>query len=395
MAFEPVIKVIFWLSAISIIYAYIGYPLLIAFFALFVKKSNNPSNHDQPEVTLFVTAFNEEDFVIRKIENSKQLNYPSNKLKYIWVTDGSTDRTNELLARYPDIKVYFEPERKGKIHAMKRGMQFADTEIIVFTDANTLINPESISIMIELFTDPQIGCVAGEKRILLDHKGNAAASGEGFYWKYESWVKKHDAIIGSTIGAAGELFAFRKELYQPVADDAILDDFEISLRIAMNGYKIGYSPDAYAIERPSVNVGEEMKRKVRIAAGSIQAMVRLTSLFNLFRHPLLSFQYVSHKVFRWIVTPVALVLLIPANIILAIQESFSFNSVYTVLLLTQILFYIAVVTGAFLRNKNTIFSVIFIPYYFYLANIAMWQGFFRYWRKQQSVKWERAERAKE
>jgi cellulose synthase/poly-beta-1,6-N-acetylglucosamine synthase-like glycosyltransferase len=394
MVIEPAIKILFWIMAASVCYAYIGYPLLITFIALFVKKSKTTTNNYQPEVTLFVTAFNEEYFVNQKVSNSKQLNYPENKLKMVWVTDGSDDRTNELLSQFPETKVLYQPERNGKIHAMKRGINFVDSEIIIFTDANTLLAPDSIIEIVKLLSDSKIGCVAGEKRIIHNKNEGAAASGEGFYWKYESWIKKHDSLVGSTIGAAGELFAFRKQLYKPVADDTILDDFEISLRIALDGYKIGYAPRAFAIEKPSANVEEEMKRKVRIAAGSIQALLRLSELFNVFKHPVLSFQYISHKVFRWIMVPLALVALIPLNLILAVQVSFFLGSIYTLLLFAQFLFYFIVFIGYCLQNKKTNIPMIFIPYYFFIANLAMWKGFIRYCKKQQSVNWERAQRAK-
>lgn len=342
----------------------------------------------EPTVTLFVAAFNEQDFVESKIANSFALNYPKNKLTCVWVTDGSNDKTNELLAKYPEIKVYFQPERKGKINAMNRGMEFVDSEIVIFSDGNTILSNDAVNEIVKAFNNKNVGCIAGEKRIELSSKDSAAAAGEGFYWKYESWIKQLDAITGSCVGAAGELFAIRKELFFKVPADTILDDFIISLTIAMQGFKIDYTPNAFAIEKASANISEEMKRKVRIAAGSMQSLVRLKALFNIWKHGFLSFQFISHKVMRWIVTPVSLVILIPLNVILALQSQLYMN-----ILLLQVFFYLFVFLGWLFKDKETKLSIIFIPYYFFIANLSMWLGYFRFIKGSQSVNWERAKRS--
>ena len=388
------LTILFWVLTGLAVYAYAVYPLLIAAIArLKHNRPQPPLPETLPHVTLFVTAFNEEQFVDEKIANSHALDYPADRLHLVWVTDGSDDNTNQLLAKYSDVKVFFEPERRGKVHAMKRGLQLIDTDIVIFTDANTMLSAESVKEMVRLFENPQIGCVAGEKRISSDIRQNAASSGEGAYWRYESWIKRNDATAGSAIGAAGELFAMRRSLYQPISDNTLLDDFEISLRIALTGYKIGYSPRACAIERPSANIGEEMKRKVRIAAGSFQTMLRLGGLFNFFSHPMLTFQYVSHKVLRWVMVPLAMVLIIPLNIYFCTINGFSISNIYTWTLAAQILFYVATFVGFALQNKKLNASWIYIPYYFFLANKAMWLGFWRFCRNKQSVNWERAKRA--
>lgn len=388
------LTILFWVLIGLAVYAYAVYPLLIAAIARLKRNQPQPPLPETlPHVTLFVTAFNEERFVDEKIANSHAIDYPADRLHLVWVTDGSDDNTNQLLAKYSDVKVFFEPERRGKVHAMKRGLQLIDTDIVIFTDANTMLSAESVKEMVRLFENPQIGCVAGEKRICSDSRQNAASSGEGAYWRYESWIKRNDATAGSAIGAAGELFAMRRSLYQPISDNTLLDDFEISLRIALTGYKIGYSPRACAIERPSANIGEEMKRKVRIAAGSFQTMLRLGGLFNFFSHPMLTFQYVSHKVLRWVMVPLAMVLIIPLNIYLCAINNFSISNIYTWTLATQTLFYVATFVGFALQNKKLNASWIYIPYYFFLANKAMWLGFWRFCRNKQSVNWERAKRA--
>jgi len=390
MGVDLFLKIIFWVSVFCVVYAYLLYPLLIALIALVVKNRKHQvlPIAELPHVTLFVTAYNEEKSVDAKVQNSLSLNYPAEKLHQVWVTDGSSDNTNALLSNYSNVVVLFQPERAGKVNAMKRGLQYVDTDIVIFSDANTLLTQDSVMEIVRLMQNKSVGCVAGEKRVLQIEEGNAASLGESAYWRYESWIKQNDACVGSTIGAAGELFAFRKSLFVPVADDTILDDFEISLRIALLGYSIAYSSKACAIEKPSVNVEEEMKRKVRIAAGSIQSMVRLTALLNFFKHPMLTFQYVSHKIFRWIIVPLCLPILFVTNALLV-----GYGNIFIVLFALQLLFYVLAFIGSIFRNQRNANPLIHIPYYFYLANKAMWLGAFRYFSGTQSVKWERAQRA--
>ena len=387
------LEIIFWVLVGIIFYTYIGYGfvlfLLIKFKRLFSNKSTFAiSTNDLPEVTLLIAAYNEQDYVKVKVENTLQLNYPSDKLHQIWVTDGSNDETPLRLKAYPEVEVLHKPERNGKIAAMNRGIKFVKTPIVIFSDANTLLGKESIMKIAEMFNKPKVGCVSGEKRIFNVDEEAASAAGEGIYWKYESALKKWDAELYSAVGAAGELFAIRTELFNEVEPDTLLDDFIISLRVAMKGYKIDYDPEAYAIETASANVKEELKRKIRIAAGGIQSVVRLYPLLNIFKYGMLSFQYISHRVMRWTITPVALLLVLFFNIILAPA-----SSIYLILLILQAIFYLSALIGWFLENKKLKIKIFFVPYYFFIMNYAVFMGFGRFLKKSQSVNWERAKRA--
>lgn len=276
---------------------------------------------------------------------------------------------------------------------MNRGMKFVTTPIVIFSDANTMLGKDSIQRIVQLFANPTVGCVSGEKRIQNKETDVASGAGEGLYWKYESALKKWDAELYSVVGAAGELFAIRTALYQEVEKDTLLDDFIISLRVAQSGYTIQYDPEAYAIETASANVKEELKRKVRISAGGIQSVVRLKSLLNIFKYGTLSFQYISHRVLRWTITPLSLFLIIPIGFMLAWNEGIIELGTYSILFWLQLLFYIAALTGWFLENKSTRIKVLFVPYYFFIMNLSVILGFFRYIKKTQSVNWERAKRA--
>ena len=391
------LKILFWSLIFIVFYAYIGYGILLyilikikRIFGL-SKKGQNSVEYE-PDVTLFIAAYNEKDFIAEKIKNSRELEYPANKLHLVWVTDGSDDGTPEALSKYEGIEVHHLPQRNGKIGAMNRGMKFVKTPIVVFCDANTMLGRESVRRIVKLFSDPKVGCVSGEKRIFNKEKDGAAGAGEGLYWKYESKLKKWDAELYSVVGAAGELFAIRTKLYQEVEPDTLLDDFIISLRVAQKGYTIQYDPDAYAIETASANVKEELKRKIRISAGGIQSVIRLRSLLNIFKFGTLSFQYISHRVLRWTLAPLSLLLLLPIGLILAINEGFSKSGFYTILLWLQILFYTAALFGWYLENKSIKIKILFVPYYFFIMNLSVFLGLKRYLKGSQSVNWERAKR---
>jgi cellulose synthase/poly-beta-1,6-N-acetylglucosamine synthase-like glycosyltransferase len=391
------IEIIFWTLLFVIFYTYLGYGILL-YAIIKIRRMlglSEPaaSNEDyEPEVTLFIAAYNEKDFVEAKMKNTRELEYPKEKLHVVWVTDGSDDGTPDELKKFEDVTVYHLPQRNGKIGAMNRGMQFVKTPVTIFCDANTLLGRESIRRIVRLFSNPKVGCVSGEKRIFGKDQDSAAGAGEGLYWKYESTLKKWDAELYSVVGAAGELFAIRTELYREVEKDTLLDDFIISLRVAQEGYTIQYDPEAYAIETASANVKEELKRKVRISAGGIQSVVRLKSLLNIFRYGTLSFQYISHRVLRWTLAPLSLLLLIPAGFFLALHEGLFNFGFYSTLFWLQILFYVIALIGWYLENRSIRLKLLFVPYYFFIMNLSVFLGLRRYLKGKQTVNWERAKR---
>jgi cellulose synthase/poly-beta-1,6-N-acetylglucosamine synthase-like glycosyltransferase len=393
-----ILKLLFWIFFFILVYTYVGYPIVLYVFTFlkrqFFSGKKNELPDYEPEVCLFVTAYNEKDFLRQKVENSFQLDYPKEKMHFVWITDGSDDGTPDLLREFENLEVHHQPARRGKMHAMNRGMQFVKAPIVIFSDTNTRLNRGAIREIVACFANPETGCVAGEKRIVEKESDAAAAAGEGFYWKFESWVKKMDAELNSAVGAVGELFAIRAELFEAVETDTILDDFIISLRIAQKGYKIAYTPNAFAEETASLNVKEELKRKIRIAAGGVQTLFRLKSLLNPFRFGVLSWQYFSHKVLRWTLAPVSLFALFFVNGAILIQSGLELNSdFYLLFFLIQVLCYILALVGWHFENKQLRFKLLFIPYYFVAINYAAIRGIYRYFRGKQPASWEKSKRA--
>ncbi len=385
--------IIFWISLFIIFYTYVGYGIvlyiLVRIKRLFVKPVKLVDGSFTPSLTLIVAAYNEALVIEEKIQNTLQLIYPKDKLHIIFVTDGSTDNTATIISNYQQIQLLHKDGRSGKINAVHRAMGEVSTEIVVFTDANTFLNENALLRIAKHYIDPKVGAVSGEKRVAIEASSDATA-GEGFYWKYESALKKWDAELYSVVGAAGELFSVRTDLYVAVESDTLLDDFMISMKIAMKGYKIAYDADAYAMESSSENLKEEYKRKVRIAAGGIQSIIRTSKLFNPFFKPLLGFQYVSHRVLRWTITPFLMILVIFLNAYLVIEN---FNWLFVLILLGQIGFYGLATLGWLLERKEVRIKILFIPYYFCFMNYCVLAGIYQYFFTQKSsVLWDKAKR---
>ncbi|HUQ97075.1 MAG TPA: glycosyltransferase family 2 protein [Chitinophagaceae bacterium] len=390
------IKMVFWAGIVVTFYSYIGYGifiwLILKLRALLKPAATNfPAPPFTPPVTLIIAAYNEEDFIRQKIENTLALTYPDDALHLIFITDGSTDQTPEILKQYPRIQLLHSEARQGKVAAMHRAMAFVKTPMVVFSDANTLLNKDSIANIVKHYQNPKVGGVAGEKKIMQSGNEAAAGAGEGLYWKYESFLKKLDWQFYTVVGAAGELFSIRTELYEYPGDDILLDDFIISLRVCQKGYRVAYEANAFALETASSSIKEEQKRKIRISAGGFQSMYLLRGLLNFFKYPLLSFQYISHRVLRWTLCPLFLPLVLLCNMLL-VTDGASF--IYKLLLAAQVIFYSLAIAGWLLSLQNKKVSFLYAPYYFVFINVSLYFGFVRFLKGQQTVLWEKAARAK-
>jgi len=391
------LKILFWLSLFILFYSYLGYGIIIWFlikmrsvFKGSRPKINEEKNDFKPSITFLVAAFNEQDYILEKIRNTLSLNYPSNLLEIMIVTDGSSDDTEKIVSAFPSITHLHEQKRAGKIHAIHRAMSFVQSDIVVFSDANTMVNQDALLHIAKHYADPKIGGVAGEKKVISTHEDANAANTEGLYWKYESALKKLDSDFYSVVGAAGELFSVRSKLYEYPGENTLLDDFVISLRICEKGYKIVYEPNAYAIESPSFNLEEEKKRKIRISAGGFQSIAMLSPLLNPLKHGVLSFQYLSHRVLRWAFCPFLLPVVLLTNLLIVAHSPYDY--IYLGLLIGQISFYLIATIGKLLENNKKIPKIIKVTHYFVFINYALYLGFLKYRKGNQSVLWDKAKR---
>ncbi len=390
------LKILFWICLVICIYTYVGYGVLLYLLVLLKrmvkgkpKQIELPEDSQLPDVAFMVCAYNEQDVVEMKMQNIHELDYPKDKLHVIWVTDGSSDNTNEYLKAYPEVEVIYSTERRGKTAALNHGLSMVTSDITVMTDANTMVNREAIREIVRCMQDPKVACVAGEKRVMSRHEGEIAAEGEGLYWKYESALKRLDSELYSAMGAAGELNAIRTHLYERMPETALLDDFVMSMRMVEQGYKIAYTSEAYAMEYGSANLEEESKRKRRIAAGGLQSSWWLRSMMNPFKNFMVAFQFVSHRVLRWSITPIALMALIPLNVALVMMKA---GTVYTIIWILQILFYLTAFSGYLLEQHGHKNKLLYVPYYFLFMNINVFRGMHYLKTHQGGGTWEKAKR---
>ena len=391
------LKIIFWLCLALVVYTYVGYGAVLYIILkvknIFFRRETTPilplDPQLLPDVTLMICAYNEADVIEEKMQNIRALNYPQDKLCVMWVTDGSNDNSNELLQAYPEVKLVYSPERKGKAAAMQHGLQENKAEYVIFTDANTMLNADAIREIVRQFMKKNVSCVSGEKRVAARHAGQATAEGEGVYWKYESMLKRWDSELYSAMGAAGELFAVRMSHYLPAPSNALLDDFMMSMLILKDGHRIAYTNEAYATEYGSASTAEESKRKRRIAAGGLQSIWWLRSLMNPFAYPKVAFQYISHRVLRWSITPLALFALFPLNLLLLFASG---SLIYQLLFLLQLFFYLSALTGHILKVSGRRNKLLYIPCYFLFMNLNVFLGIGYLMSHKDSGTWEKARR---
>lgn len=390
------LKIIFWLCLTIVFYTYIGYGLvlylLVALKRLLKGRKQPPvvTDDELPQITLMICAYNEEDIIREKMKNIRQLDYPREKLCIMWVTDGSNDHSNELLSEYPEVTLVYSPERRGKAAAIQHGLSENKSPFVVFTDANTMLNTSSIRTIAQLFLDNKVGCVSGEKRVAARVEGETAAEGEGLYWKYESTLKRWDSELYSAMGAAGELFAIRMSIYREAPSNALLDDFMMSMLILKDGYRIAYTSEAYATEYGSADMAEESKRKRRIAAGGLQSSWWLRGLMNPLSHPIIAFQFISHRVLRWSITPFCMLALLLTNMMLTVLTT---DCIFYIIMALQALFYAAAI-GGWLVAKQGLRNIklLHVPYYFLFMNINVFRGIAYLRTHRHSGTWEKAKR---
>lgn len=379
----------FWISGALLVYIYAGYGLMAWCVRRVRGAPAEPvslADHALPSVTVLIAAHNERHVIAEKLRNTLSLDYPADLLHVLVVTDGSDDGTEAVAAAIPGVRVLHAPARKGKIAAVERAMAAVQTPIVVFTDADTMCNAGALRAMVRHFADPRVAAVAGEKRVRRAAGASDSARGEGLYWRYESALKQLDHDIGTVVGAAGELFAMRSSLWVPVEPDTLLDDFMITMRLVMSGNRVAYEPLAWAEEGGTVSFDEELKRKVRIAAGGFQSMTRLPGMLDPRRHGVATWQYLSHRAARWAIAPACLPVLFVTSALLAARGS----ALHAAALAGQCVLYGGAWAGWRRRTRAGGAGALVVPLQFVLMHAAVFAGLVRWLRGRQPVTWERA-----
>ena len=369
---------LFWLAAATIGYVYIGYPILLILLRS-VRERPVRKQPIVPSVSLVVSAYNEAAVIERKIRNTLALDYPADRLELIIASDGSTDGTGEIAARLADgarVKVLVYPENRGKLAALNDAVPMAHGEVLAFSDASSMLAPDALRHLTANFADPEVGAVSSVYKV---RDANHAQLGtqEDFYWKYETFLKKQEAALGSILGAHGSLYAIRKALYPYPPSGMINDDYIIPLRVLQKGYRVAYEPLAVAYEEAHRMGG--FGRRIRIMTGNIEQLREIGALLRPLQ-PLTLMFFLSHKVGRLVVPP-AMLLLLASNLWL-LHSPF-----YAVSGLLQLAFYSLVIAGA---TGPFVPRVLRLPYYFCMINAAAFVGMYQILSGRRSLAWGRA-----
>jgi poly-beta-1,6-N-acetyl-D-glucosamine synthase len=389
------LEIVFWVLVAGVVFTYAGYGILVWIWTRLRTRKPRRRLADSdplPKIALIIPAYNESSILRDKMQNSLALDYPERCLQIILVTDGSADDSIRIAADFPQVTHMHVPERRGKAASINRAVQGADRpDLLVFTDANTLLNPEALRRLAAHYAEPLVGGVSGEKKV--SRTGTGIAGEEGAYWRYESALKRLDAELHSLVGAAGELFSMRTVLFSPVPESVILDDFYLSMKICEQGYVVSYEPGAIAIEQPSVTLTDERERKTRISAGAFQAMAQLGHLANPFQYGLLSFQFLTRRIMRWVFCPLALPLMLLLNLVLVVRNAAP-EWLYGIVLFLQVVVYVLALTGWIRhRSGSRKLGIFSLPFYFVFMNLSVWRGFVRYIRGGQSALWDKVARS--
>jgi len=374
-------ETLFWFSAGIVLYVYVGYPLLLGFLAKYFPRQSPLGANWEPAVSLLISAYNESSVMASKLENSLAIDYPADRLEIIVVSDCSEDGTDAIVRRFSDrgVRLVRMGQRLGKSAGLNLAVPQARGDVLVFSDANAIYQPDSIRQLVRHFSSPRVGFVVGNARYSDKSSPTPSAEAEGLYWKLETWMKERESAIESVVGGDGAIYAIRRELYAPLLPTDI-NDFLNPLQIIELGYRGVFEPRAVSYEETAKSFQKEFRRKVRIVSRSFNALFRVPGILNPWHNPRHWLLLVSHKLLRWLI-PFFLFLLFAASLML-LHSPF-----YRIALLLQTAFYAMAIIGWILPVARTAWKPISLVYYFCLVNLASLIGCMKCFRGDLSATW--------
>jgi cellulose synthase/poly-beta-1,6-N-acetylglucosamine synthase-like glycosyltransferase len=373
---------VFWLCCALIVYTYLGYPILLWLISR-VRRLDIAKADIRPTVSMIIAAFNEERVIRAKIENALAQRYPTDLWEIVIAADGSTDATESIAREYEadGVRVLHEEGRKGKSAAISRAADTCSSDILFFSDANTIYDPDVIETLTRNFADPSVGGVTGRK-VIIKHAERTTSEGETALWSYQGILRRLESRLGSVVTADGEVFAVRRELFEPIPPYIVHDDMYLTLLLVERGHRVVYEPDARSAEYASQNLWDEFHLKVRYAAAGYQIL----SVFRKLVFPprtLFALEVISHKLLRWL-----------AHLFLIgvfVSSALAAGPFYRLVFWLQVVFYSAAVVGLVLPKLGQL-RVFYFPLYFTMGNAAGLYGTLKYFLKGQSTQWRRAAR---
>lgn len=380
---------LFWVCFALSAFTYFLYPAFVGLLSTLFGRPHCPAplgSGYEPTVTMLVPAHNEAVVIGAKIANCLALDYPRGKLQIHVVSDGSVDGTDEIAGAYAAAGIELQriEPRGGKPNAVNRALPFAEGEVLVLSDANTMLRTDALRRLVRHFADDAVGAVTGDVRLESDTV--AYGAGEGLMFRLERFLQVHEGRLWTSIGVDGGLYAVRRCLFRPNRTDTLVDDFVTAMNVAKQGARVVLDASAVAVEDAVVSPAQELRRRIRTCAGGFQSLFEGLGRPGL-HQPLLLAAYFSHKGMRWL-SPFVLMLMLLGNLLAALSGPFP----YGVLLALHLLFYALAVSGIAL-HRRALPSLICVPYYFALTNLAALRGFMRWVRNAQPVTWAQADRA--
>jgi len=374
------VEVVFWLSAAALFYTYAGYPILLALVSA-IRPRQVKRGDVESTISVIITAYNEERDLAAKLENTLALDYPRELLEIVVASDCSTDRTDEIVGEFANqgVRLHRQEKRLGKTAAQNAAVEKATGEIILFSDATSLYQPDALKAVMPSFADATVGCVAG-RLIYVDPAETHIGRGARSYWNYESFLKRHESRACSLIGASGCLYAVRKSAYVPLYHEAC-SDFIIATKMVEQGLRAVYEPNAVCTEETNRRSDKEMKMRVRIIAQTFTDLWRHAAMMNPFKSGFYAIQLLSHKVMRYLV-PFFLMAIFAASAVLAGSQ------VYRVFFLAQVVCYGFAALAWVLEKAGIRVRLFAIPQYFVLANIASLLAMYQFARGERYAHWE-------
>jgi cellulose synthase/poly-beta-1,6-N-acetylglucosamine synthase-like glycosyltransferase len=381
MTVENFFGSVFWITVAAFFYTYVGYPLLLYAMSSLRPKPVVKDRH-QPSVTVIITAYNEERDLKAKIENTLSLDYDPDLLEIMVASDCSSDRTDEIVRSFADhgVILHRQTQRLGKTAAQNATVELAKGDIILFSDATTLYQPDVLKVIVPNFADPTVGCVAG-KLIYVDPRNSGVGQGARSYWGYETFLKTHESRVCSLIGASGCLYAVRRSAYVPLYNEAC-SDFIIATKMMEQGLRAIYEPEAVCWEETNYAAQKELNMRIRVITQTYTDLWRHRAMMNPMRSGFYAVQLISHKVFRYLV-PVFLMLLLVSSAILAPGSIF-----FAAVLIAQLAFYILAALGSLAVKMGVKSRLIVFPQYFLLANWAALAAFYKFVSGERYARWE-------
>jgi cellulose synthase/poly-beta-1,6-N-acetylglucosamine synthase-like glycosyltransferase len=379
---ETFLETLFWTCAGLVAFIYAGYPLLLSLLARWLPQGARTESWQLPRVSLIISAFNEQSVMEEKLLNTLKLDYPPGQLEVLGVSDCSDDRTDDIVRSFSSagVRLVRQAERLGKSAGLNLGVPLASGEIIVFSDANALYQPDALRHLVKHFSDPRVGYVVGNARYT-ERAGLApSAESEGLYWKLETWLKQKESGFGSVVGGDGAIYAIRRELFAPLRATDI-NDLLNPLQIIARGYRGVYEPSAVCYEEAGDSFEKEFRRKVRIVSRSLNAVRRAPVVllpWTQFRH---WFCLVSHKLLRWFASVFLLTMFVSS---LLLWQSW----IYRLAAILQLSFYVLAAAAWAIGSRRSASKLLYLPYYFCLVNLASLVGIVEFLSGSLSPTWQ-------